>query len=474
MDYGLTAQGFNKKVFADIKSDIETTLLDTFGTINLNDESVFGQLVGIFGEREALLWLALESVYNSMYPDTSSDFSLDNVCQYIGITRLSATATTVTTELTGRNQVSIPINSEVSAVGIDAIFRLSNTTLITNDACIKANINITNINQIDYIAIINNVALTYTLNLNDTATEIIDGLVALINASALTVTASNISNQLNIITDDALTFSAFLSSGMIFANLTSVGEFVSTTKGFIPLPAGALNVIQSPVGGWISVYNPLAGLTGRNLETDVELRLRRLQSLRLAGAGTVEAIQARILNIEGVTAVTVNENTTNATVAGLPAHSFEALVLGGLDSSIGNAIWATKPAGISSFGNIQINVEDSTGRLHAVFFSRPVPLYIYFNIELQLDTSNSFPINGSDVIKDNIVAQIKELQVGDDVIYQSIFKSIYSISGIQSATIQIGGTLIELNIPTLTSANIAVLDSQIAVTDLSKITITIL
>ena len=474
MTFGLTATGFNKKNFQDIKSDIETTLRDSFGTINLNDESVFGQLVGIFGEREALLWYALESIYNSMYPDTSNDFSLDNVCQYIGVTRLSATPTTVVAELTGRNQTFIPLNSETSALGINTTFRLIDNVLITNDACSKTTINIDILTLPTYNVILNSVQFTYTLVLNDTRDIIINELVQLINASPLTLTASNVAGQLRVISDDELLFSVFLSSGMTLSNLSISSKFVATNTGQIPLPTGSLTTIQTPIGGWISVYNYEAGLTGRNLESDAELRIRRAQSLRLAGAGTVEAIRSRILNILGVTAVTVNENVTNATsIDGLPPHSFESLVLGGDDNDIGNAIWKAKPAGIRSYGNIQVNIEDSTGRTQAVYFSRPINLYIYADIQIKLDTSDSFPLDGVDVIRSQVVAQINSLNVGNNVVYQSLFASIYSISGIEEAGILIGGTLIEINIPVLTSSNIIALSSQIAVTDLSKITVTI-
>lgn len=475
MTNGLTPQGFNKKNFQDIKLDIETTLRDSFGTINLNDESVFGQLVGIFSEREALLWYALESIYNAMYPDTANDFSLDNVCQYIGLTRLAATPTTVTAELTGQNQTFIPVNSEVSALGVNTTFKLLTDTLITNDACLKATINIDDIAQPDYTIIINSVGFTYTLVLNDTKDMIISGLVALINASAITVTASNVSSQLVLISDDTDAFSVFLSNEISFFSLMTTGDFVATTKGEIPLPAGALTTIQTPIGGWISVYNPLAGKTGRNLESDAELRLRRAQSLRLPGAGTVEAIRARLLNLVGVTSATVNENITDMTsVEGLPPHSFEALVLGGDDGDIGNTIWQAKPAGIASYGNTQIIVQDSTGRDQVVFFSRPTNLYIYINIDITLDDTNTYPTNGTDTIKNNIVAQIRMLNVSDDVIYQSLYKSVYSVSGIESAIITIGGTLVELTVPPLVSANIDMPSSQIAVTDLSKVTINII
>jgi hypothetical protein len=61
--------------------------------------------------------------------------------------------------------------------------------------------------------------------------------------------------------------------------------------------------------------------------------------------------------------------------------------------------------------------------------------------------------------------------VGEDVVYQSLYQSIYSVPGITAAVIQIGGSLVETP-PTLSSANVTVGASQIAVSDITKITVT--
>jgi uncharacterized phage protein gp47/JayE len=67
----------------------------------------------------------------------------------------------------------------------------------------------------------------------------------------------------------------------------------------------------TPVAGWQSLTNFEAGLTGRNIETDAELRARRALSIRVTGAATVEAIRSRILQeVPGVTSVLVFENVT--------------------------------------------------------------------------------------------------------------------------------------------------------------------
>ena len=88
-------------------------------------------------------------------------------------------------------------------------------------------------------------------------------------------------------------------------------SFLSELFGPIPCPQETLTNIVTPIAGWQSITNLLAGATGRLIETDAELRIRRQNSIKLLGAGTVEAIQARISqDVPGVTSCTVFENIT--------------------------------------------------------------------------------------------------------------------------------------------------------------------
>jgi hypothetical protein len=78
--YGLTVQGFVAKPQQVIIEEINASLQNTFGAnINLGAESVFGQMVGIFSEREALIWQLAEAVYSSQYPTGAEGVSVDNI-----------------------------------------------------------------------------------------------------------------------------------------------------------------------------------------------------------------------------------------------------------------------------------------------------------------------------------------------------------------------------------------------------------
>jgi uncharacterized phage protein gp47/JayE len=341
--------------------------------------------------------------------------------------------------------------------------------VLSNLACEGTKLDFTLVEGSIYQVNINTHIYNHTAAPLEVKATVVNALVVSINTAAIGVTASNINDILTIVSNNNQTFNILHNENMAFVTIAGYGDFTATDKGDIPIAAGTLINIQTPIGGWVSVYNYSPGLTGRNLEIDDELRIRRERSLKLAGSGTIDAIRARVLNVAGVTATSVVENITNATVDGIPAHGFETLVLGGTDQLIANAIWSCKPAGIPTYGNIHITVIDAADKTQMVNFSRPVKLYIYANIALTKDVS-LYPVNGDALIKAGIVNQIMSLEVGEDVVYQSLYQSIYNVPGITAAVIQIGGSLVEI-LPTLSSANVVVGTAQVAVSDIAKITV---
>jgi hypothetical protein len=95
MTFGLTPDGFNKKRLPDEKTDQENALIGAFGDINLQPQSVFGQLVGVYAKAFADLWEVIEDVYYSQYPNTAEGVNLDFLVALNGITRLPALRTRV-------------------------------------------------------------------------------------------------------------------------------------------------------------------------------------------------------------------------------------------------------------------------------------------------------------------------------------------------------------------------------------------
>ena len=157
------------------------------------------------------------------------------------------------------------------------------------------------------------------------------------------------------------------------------------TAGVVPAIAGTLTVIETPVAGWDSVTNAADATVGRAEETDSELRLRRAQSLQVIGAGTVEAIRARLkADVEDLTEALVIENDGDVDDGdGRPPHSFEAVVAGSATAQdVADKIWEVKGAGIKAHGDNTQAVTDSMGFSHDMEYSDATEVEIWIRVEL--------------------------------------------------------------------------------------------
>lgn len=90
MSYGVNRNGFRKKSRKQIEDDMKLKAKNLFGDdINVGRTSVLGMLIALISWPLALLWSALESVYNSKYIQTATGQSLDELAKNIGISRIA-------------------------------------------------------------------------------------------------------------------------------------------------------------------------------------------------------------------------------------------------------------------------------------------------------------------------------------------------------------------------------------------------
>lgn len=465
------SKGFEKKNFLAVRSEIEEALTDTLGEVNLVAPSVFANIIAVFAERESQLWDMLEAVYNSAYPDTAEGYSLDAVCVLNGITRLAATYSSAVAQITGVNYTKIGKNTKVAVKGSGKTFLLEKDIILTNDKCYSIKIEIIHANAAEYRLSINGQMLTYTKELEDTKEQIAAGLALLINNNmGSIVIAANDSTNIVITTKDVNTsfFCYVTIEDMRIVEVTNNAGFIAEEVGTIPVPAYSLTEIKTPVSGFLSVTNAQSGITGSDIEDDAHLRSRRKNSLSLSGSGTLDAIRATILNITGVTSASIYENNTDVEdETGLPPHSFKALVAGGDDQLIANAIWQKKPAGIRSFGNVTVVVKDSNGKEHNISFSRSVKRYVYAKVTITKDST--FIDDSISLIKENIASHINKLGAGNNIILKSLYCPVFEQSGIKAADIVIGSTLNEGQVPTLSNNDVVVESEEVAFSDSGKI-----
>jgi uncharacterized phage protein gp47/JayE len=459
MAFGLTDAGFELKRLADIKAEIESKLRAELGSaINLLPESVFGQLVSIFSERESLVWELAEDVYNSAYPDTASGASLDNVVALTGITRQGATKSKVLgVRLFGTAGTLVPATTGLSVDG-------NPTAKFETDAAVTLVAGTDEVQNIAFDAV--PTAGTWRLNwrgvdtsslaFNANAAAIQAALQALPFGSGITVSgtygggfvvtfagASGKQEQPLIVVDSNTLVNGVTPVVITITETTpgvnqGVVDVTAIDTGPTQANAGTLTVIDTPVSGLNSVINLVDAVPGRNVETDAELRLRRARTLQVAGKATVDAIRSALLDLEGVTDVIVFENDTEIDDPdGRPPKSFEAIVNGGEDQEIFDKIWDTKPAGIRTVGSEVGTITDSQGQTHQVKFSRPTDVNIW--LEVDLSVNSEFPVNGLAASEQALVDMGNSFGIGKDVIvYPKLICALNDIPGIEDVAIRIG------------------------------------
>lgn len=188
---------------------------------------------------------------------------------------------------------------------------------------------------------------------------------------------------------------------------TGIGSVQARCVAYGPIEAeaGALTNIVTPVPGWTAVSNPVAATPGRNLETDTELRQRRARSTLAPAASPVESVYANLSNIPGVTYARVRQNNTLVADAnGIPGKSVAAVVVGGEDLDIAYTLMARTGIASSWFGNTSQVLFDEQGESYTVSWTRPTPLPIYVEIQLEIVNPSQFPADGIQQMKDAIIA----------------------------------------------------------------------
>lgn len=209
------------------------------------------------------------------------------------------------------------------------------------------------------------------------------------------------------------------------------GEVIASPKEIGPIssPADTLTKIKTPIFGWSTVTNPQPMSVGKIRESDQELRLRRRASVSKGNRNMTEALQASLLDTDGVIEAAVLENQSNKTDSrGLGPHSIHALVLGGSDVDIARTIWVNKTGGTTVEGNQEVIITDLAGKPQTVKFSRPVsvPVKVKVNITPRVGWSYKTATQIKEVLFDYIN---NSQRVGEGLVSSNLYSPLNEIGG---------------------------------------------
>lgn len=188
--------------------------------------------------------------------------------------------------------------------------------------------------------------------------------------------------------------------------------FSAANAGNVQTLTNTLTTIVTITLGVLSVNNPSSVLSqGVDEETDTAVKLRRRNSVSLPSVGALNSTLAALLALDAVTDAVVYENTTAVTDAdSIPPHSIWAIVEGGTNAAIAQAIYNKRNAGAGMKGAVQVTITQANNVPFVVKFDRPV----YENLYVALTIQSKDPAHTIDdtflkqQIFENIVLKINE------------------------------------------------------------------
>jgi hypothetical protein len=141
---------------------------------------------------------------------------------------------------------------------------------------------------------------------------------------------------------------------------------------------------------------------------------------------------------------------------------------------VAKAIHDTIAAGIESFGDVEVWVEDAGGEAQLVRFNRAEIVDIYVHVVVR--TTAAYPVDGDEQIKDEIIRYVGGIDsrgelragvgLGEDVVWTALIQAARRVQGVLDVDVTVGTS------PDPTGReNVPIGPRQVAETSLDKITI---
>jgi len=249
---------------------------------------------------------------------------------------------------------------------------------------------------------------------------------------------------------------------------------VAQTEGAVEAPPNTITRIATPTLGWQTVNNPGSAVPGLPVETDAELRLRQTRSTTKQAISALEAIEAALLDLDGVSRCRVYENDTNTTDSnGIPAHNISAVLEGGTPSEIAQTIKVKKTPGCGTYGTTTVPITDPLGDVMNINYYQAAPQRIV--IEIEIDPKVGFITATEAQIKQAVADYINtQLNIGVKVDHGRLFlpAQLYG-QGVEFQTFEVNSIALAIFGGTPGPADVAIAFNQVAASDVDDITITV-
>lgn len=235
-----------------------------------------------------------------------------------------------------------------------------------------------------------------------------------------------------------------------------------TKLGDITTNVNTITKIVNPTKGWLSVTNRAIPTPGQPIETDEQLRKRQSISVANPSQTVIESTEGAIAAIEGVTRYRVYENDTSITDSnGIPSHSISAVVEGGTDKEIAQAIYLRKGPGCGTHGNTTVQLIPRSTVPINIKFSRPT--YADIDVQVKVKALTGYNNEVENAILEQVRYYLSILEIGQNVYISSIWAvAAHAISNITAPTFSVLEVKLAANGGNLATTDITIAHNAVA------------
>lgn len=235
-----------------------------------------------------------------------------------------------------------------------------------------------------------------------------------------------------------------------------------TKLGDITTNVNTITKIVNPTKGWLSVTNKAIPIPGQPVETDEQLRKRQSISVANPSQTVIESTKGAIAAIEGVTRYRVYENDTSITDSNsIPSHSISAVVEGGTDKEIAQAIYLRKGPGCGTHGNTTVQLIPRSTVPINIKFSRPT--YADIDVQVKVKALTGYNNEVENAILEQVRYYLSILEIGQNVYISSLWAvAARAISNITAPTFSVLEVKLAANGGNLATTDITIAHNAVA------------
>ncbi len=225
MTFGVTTQGFNRMLEADVLAEIIVDAAPIFGvnpstTDWPNTDSPTSQFFSVFARQAGILWEQIEASFQGLDPAQAFGTLMDALLAYNNIARIEASSTQVLAAISGTQGTVIPSGTRLSVVSSAALFQALANATITNATLLRFNVQVSSASDIG-------TQFTITLNGNAILSGALGGSPTRDTIAFKILTAINAATSVN-----AAVEAVFYGSATIqIATLTNLAVYSVTLNG---------------------------------------------------------------------------------------------------------------------------------------------------------------------------------------------------------------------------------------------------